>query len=350
MAGRNLWDYKTPRSAHTETGIFSIRGRIGRRTFVKRLSISFLFYCLGIWFCLGFSKFRLYDDLFFSDVFFTVVYLIIVVGFLCVQCIKRLHDANYSGWFLLLPIYNILLLFSKGTHGSNSFGIQPSSKKVIKFFDELDLNPQVKPVGVSSSIRRLVRDFSATFFGSLSHESTGRKNVFLNKIHLFFGFISFLVVFLVYQKFTTKDTDGDGVNDSLDKCINIHGNEEDGCFYHKKVIFYNKTKTTTWISLAFKNRKNWICKGWFEISSNSQYTLILPKYYDENEVFWIAQDAQGREWSGKDRFFYIEKNGNSGYEVVDSSFLKTSGGRIVKQGFYRLELNDEISHQSFRDF
>ena len=46
----------------------------------------------------------------------------------------------------------------------------------------------------------------------------------------------------------------------------------------------------------------------------------------------------------------IEKNGNSGFEVVDSSFLKTSGGRIVKQGFYRLELNDEISHQSFRDF
>ena len=76
----------------------------------------------------------------------------------------------------------------------------------------------------------------------------------------------------------------------------------------------------------------------------------MPKYYDENEVFWIAQDAQGREWSGKDRFFYIEKNGNSGFEVVDSSFLKTSGGRIVKQGFYRLELNDEISHQSFRDF
>lgn len=46
--------------------------------------------------------------------------------------IKRLHDMNLSGWWLLLlfiPIVNgifkMILLFKKGTHGKNRFGPEP---------------------------------------------------------------------------------------------------------------------------------------------------------------------------------------------------------------------------------
>lgn len=36
--------------------------------------------------------------------------------------VRRMHDIDKSGWFLLIPIYNIVLLCTDGTKGSNRFG------------------------------------------------------------------------------------------------------------------------------------------------------------------------------------------------------------------------------------
>lgn len=36
--------------------------------------------------------------------------------------VRRLHDSNKSGWWLLLPLYNLYLLIRKGTEGANRFG------------------------------------------------------------------------------------------------------------------------------------------------------------------------------------------------------------------------------------
>jgi uncharacterized membrane protein YhaH (DUF805 family) len=38
---------------------------------------------------------------------------------------RRIHDTNKSAWFILLPVYNILLLFIRGTKGDNRFGNDP---------------------------------------------------------------------------------------------------------------------------------------------------------------------------------------------------------------------------------
>ncbi len=35
--------------------------------------------------------------------------------------VRRMHDVGKSGWFLLIPIYNIVLLCSEGTTGDNKF-------------------------------------------------------------------------------------------------------------------------------------------------------------------------------------------------------------------------------------
>jgi uncharacterized membrane protein YhaH (DUF805 family) len=40
-------------------------------------------------------------------------------------CIRRLHDCDKSGWFFLVPIYGIILLFKAGTVGTNRFGPDP---------------------------------------------------------------------------------------------------------------------------------------------------------------------------------------------------------------------------------
>lgn len=36
--------------------------------------------------------------------------------------IRRLHDTSHCGWWLLCPIYNIVLLATDGDTGSNEYG------------------------------------------------------------------------------------------------------------------------------------------------------------------------------------------------------------------------------------
>ena len=35
---------------------------------------------------------------------------------------RRMHDVDKSGWFMLIPFYNLYLAVQKGTSGSNRFG------------------------------------------------------------------------------------------------------------------------------------------------------------------------------------------------------------------------------------
>ena len=39
--------------------------------------------------------------------------------------IRRMHDNDKSGWFILIPFYNLVLLFLEGTRGPNRFGPDP---------------------------------------------------------------------------------------------------------------------------------------------------------------------------------------------------------------------------------
>lgn len=50
---------------------------------------------------------------------------IAVMWFLLCQNVKRLHDLGRSGWFLVLPIYFLGMLFDKGMEGRNGYGSDP---------------------------------------------------------------------------------------------------------------------------------------------------------------------------------------------------------------------------------
>lgn len=39
--------------------------------------------------------------------------------------IRRMHDVNKSGWYMLIPIYNLILACSEGTQGENQYGPDP---------------------------------------------------------------------------------------------------------------------------------------------------------------------------------------------------------------------------------
>lgn len=46
--------------------------------------------------------------------------------------VRRMHDVNKSGWFLLVPIYNFILLVTSGTKGDNKYGPDPKVVEVIQ--------------------------------------------------------------------------------------------------------------------------------------------------------------------------------------------------------------------------
>ena len=41
--------------------------------------------------------------------------------------VRRMHDVNKSGWFLIVPFYNIILAFTPGTKGDNQYGSDPKA-------------------------------------------------------------------------------------------------------------------------------------------------------------------------------------------------------------------------------
>ena len=41
--------------------------------------------------------------------------------------IRRMHDVGKSGWFILIPIYNLILAFTEGDKGPNEYGEDPKA-------------------------------------------------------------------------------------------------------------------------------------------------------------------------------------------------------------------------------
>lgn len=41
--------------------------------------------------------------------------------------VRRMHDVGKSGWFLLIPIYNLILACTNGTEGENEYGPDPKN-------------------------------------------------------------------------------------------------------------------------------------------------------------------------------------------------------------------------------
>lgn len=39
--------------------------------------------------------------------------------------VRRMHDVGKSGWYLLIPIYNLILACTNGETGSNQYGYDP---------------------------------------------------------------------------------------------------------------------------------------------------------------------------------------------------------------------------------
>lgn len=47
--------------------------------------------------------------------------------------VRRMHDVGKSGWYILIPIYNIVLACTEGDRGDNEYGPDPKSEITFDF-------------------------------------------------------------------------------------------------------------------------------------------------------------------------------------------------------------------------
>ena len=49
--------------------------------------------------------------------------------------VRRMHDVDKSGWYLLIPIYNLILACTDGTGGPNNYGDDPKGGEGFGAYD-----------------------------------------------------------------------------------------------------------------------------------------------------------------------------------------------------------------------
>jgi uncharacterized membrane protein YhaH (DUF805 family) len=54
-----------------------------------------------------------------------MIYYVGMIVPLIAAGVRRMHDVGKSGWYLLIPIYSLILLFTAGIAGTNEYGPDP---------------------------------------------------------------------------------------------------------------------------------------------------------------------------------------------------------------------------------
>ncbi|MCL2862596.1 MAG: DUF805 domain-containing protein [Methanimicrococcus sp.] len=119
------------------TEYFSINGRLNRKPyFLRNIGVIIS----GLIFAVFWGMTMVISDtlaLMFSFLF--IVFWLSCAIFLLIQSIKRLHDLNKSGWYLLIRlasiipligwiivlVFDLYLFLAKGTEGPNQYGPDP---------------------------------------------------------------------------------------------------------------------------------------------------------------------------------------------------------------------------------
>lgn len=153
---------------------FKFEGRINRAKYIDiwgwnltiQVTFVLLYFLSSVLFIKENSSFHKIFTL-LSNVIFGLLALSGVIS-LTFNGIRRAHDCNKSGWFSIIPLYNIYLIwFKKGTTGENKYGNNPLDKKLlIKQIDEAIFTRQQKTLRLISFIM-ILGGFSALIILSI---------------------------------------------------------------------------------------------------------------------------------------------------------------------------------------
>lgn len=108
---------------HTLRNTFRLRGRASRSEYRR-----FLLTCWATQFVLAAALvFTVLSDL--GTVLLVALFVAFSIGFYAsatTLMVRRLHDTDSSGWWVVLPFVQLLLLFVKGDETANRYGDVPS--------------------------------------------------------------------------------------------------------------------------------------------------------------------------------------------------------------------------------
>ena len=143
--------------------IFSVTGRIRRTTFWVRwliiivVAYVFIYLMKEVISNLGYDPNSKGDGMVMLP--FSVIITVITI-LLPIQLIKRMHDLNKSGWYGIIPIYNIILAFTEGTVGPNDYGADPKDRTNGINDQEIEMDEQLITSEAQTTVDKVVENNS----------------------------------------------------------------------------------------------------------------------------------------------------------------------------------------------
>lgn len=92
----------------------------------------FFLFSIIIIFVLGFIEGKIGINFEFESdegLFADIYWLATLIPAIAVS-VRRMHDVNKSGWYILIPIYNLILACTDGTKGDNKYGPDPKEAEI----------------------------------------------------------------------------------------------------------------------------------------------------------------------------------------------------------------------------
>ena len=141
-----------------KTILFSMNQRIGRLRYLTYIIVPYFISIFG----LNLSSYFLSPEILKEnrELIIIVILIIMLLNFssLMISSVRRLHDLNHSGWFvitMIIPFIGLItfiyLVFFAGTKGNNNFGLQPAKNSKLVVFIGI-LLPLLAALGIIAAI------------------------------------------------------------------------------------------------------------------------------------------------------------------------------------------------------
>ena len=128
-------------------------GRASRSEFWYFILVSYFIWIV----LLIISNFRLEQTILNSFLeFLVLIFPLAMMIPMTTVWVRRIHDINRSGWLILIPFLNFILLFLKGTKGDNRYGSDPSKTIYKEIYltksEEIKVEERVKKASIVAKL------------------------------------------------------------------------------------------------------------------------------------------------------------------------------------------------------